>query len=609
MLNALYVPKQYNTYADVFLMLGLAKIASAALSQTQQPAQIQLIDIGPNYKLKFNKTINLETIAKLNYSNPFTPVCGKNTDRKDIPAETPIFETVEHSDRRKLYRNYQYQTGSKKEWNEEVPKPPDPRTQNGVILTAMRHDRNHNGLWLKSWKLKDSYGGLIGAILEAFSQENTVTIETVTQQVANLFKQRAGGKFPSQDSAVKIYFPTSVQGVNRTKADKNTFDPQKADWLPLWLIACGLFEYGICERVKIADNVYDWRLVALEPKDISFQKYREILDTVRQYNPPGGGHGIARFDAELVLKFCKELLNNHEAQAKGQPENECDFFGPVNNFISGFSGSHFNSKGQVYGVKEIFKLGLPGWIQPDNYNELVDYLQVIEEHLSVLSSLSSEENHSELLSAYRDFITGPSLYNFFLFQRIYADYITKRLADSNKKPPRLFTVTGLNLMTKKEPNFSAITKDPSFLRIAKALNQATVHAGKIQTKEGSLELDWQRQYGLAQQLSTQAGSKSEFIRAITEFLGKYEAENLRLLEQYLKQKKQLKRIWPKKEDLDRLIELVEEFDTGLVANLLIAYGYAKWPKSEQKIPGDNTETEPKTAGDTELETADDDDEE
>jgi hypothetical protein len=38
------------------------------------------------------------------------------------------------------------------------------------------------------------------------------------------------------------------------------------------------------------------------------------------------------------------------------------------------------------------------------------------------------------------------------------------------------------------------------------------------------------------------------------------------------------RVWPTKDDLDRLIELVEDFDTVLVANLLIAYGYAKWTK-------------------------------
>lgn len=135
-------------------------------------------------------------------------------------------------------------------------------------------------------------------------------------------------------------------------------------------------------------------------------------------------------------------------------------------------------------------------------------------------------------------------------------------------------------MTKKDSSFTQITRNPSFLRIAKAINQATVFAGKVQTKDGVIELDWQRNYGLAQRLSGQSGSKKDFLIEIADFLAKYQHENLRLSEQLLNQGKPLKRVWTTKEDLDRLIELVEEFDTVLVANLLIAYGYARWTKAK-----------------------------
>jgi hypothetical protein len=442
----------------------------------------------------------------------------------------------------------------------------------------MRHDKNHNDLWLQSWELQDHYGALTVSILQAFSQGNYSTLNAQSEQVAELLFAATGCKLPLQASAVKVYLPTAVQGINRVKADGNKFDAQKADWLSLWLIANGLFSFGISERVKISDRTFDWRVTALEPKNISLTKYREVLNHLRQYNPPGGGHGIARFDAELVLRFCQSLLNYHQAQASAQSEDEFDIWESVNHFVNRFTGTHFGQKGQVYGVKEVFTLGLPGWISPSNSSELIDYHLVLNEHLAVISSLSTEENHSELLAAYRDFITGNNLRKFFPFQVSYAEYVLKRLADTKARPPRLFSVSGLNLMTKKEQSFTQITKDPSFLRIAKAINQATVFAGKVQTKKGLIELDWQRNYGLAQQLSSQSGSKKDFISAVTDFLAKYEHENLRLSEQLQKDKKRLMRVWPTKEDLDRLIELVEEFDTVLVANLLIAYGYAKWTK-------------------------------
>jgi hypothetical protein len=581
MTSSLFVAKKFGTYADTFIMLGLAFLAEYALKKTQQTTPIQLIDEGTHYRIQFKKPVNLELIANLSYANPFPPVCGKKTDRSKLPPETPIFDVVEQNEIRKLYREYLYQNHGQVETGEDTPKPPHPSTQNGAILTSMRHDKNHNELWLHGWEQRNNYGVFVASIFKAFSKKNPSAGETETQQVANLFKQATGCQLPTLASAVKVYFPTAVQGVSRVKADSNKFDPQKTDWLSLWLIANGLFTFGISERVKISDHTYDWRVTALEPKDIPLEKYREVLNRLRQYNPPGGGHGIARFDAELVLRFCQSLLNYHQALAEGQPEDELDIWESVNHFVSGFTGTHFGQKGQVYGVKELFKLGLPGWISPSNASELLDYHLVLNEHLAVISSLASEEGHSELLAAYRDFITGNNLRKFFPFQVSYAEYITKDLATAKARSPRLFSVSGLNLMIKKEPSFTQITKDPSFLRIAKAINQATVFAGKVQTKKGLIELDWQRNYGLAQQLSSQSGSKKDFICAIADFLAKYEQENLRLSERFQGTEKCLMRVWPTKEDLDRLIELANDFDTVLVANLLIAYGYAKWTKATE----------------------------
>ncbi len=580
MIERLFVTKKFGTYADTFLMLGLVQLVEYALKGTNQKTDIQLVDEGTRYCIQLKKAVNLEPIGKLSYTNPFPPVKGKKTDISKISQETIIFDTVEQSDARKLYRDYVFQQRGKVQFNEDAPDPPHPSTQNGVVLTSMRHDRNHNELWQLGWQNKNDYGILLVTLFQAFSQENYSSLNGETKQVAELFKQATGRQLPIEASAVKVYLPTSVQGVNRIKADSNKVDSQKADWLSLWLIAGGLFSFGVAERVKIAERVYDWRVVALEPLDIQLSKYREVLDKLRKYNPPSGGHGIARFDAELVLRFCQQLLNSHPSQADAELD-DFDLWKPINHFVSNFVGTHFGSKGQVYGVKEVFTLGLPGWIRPENSEELTDYLKVLNEHLFVIGSLSAEEGHSELLAAYRDFITGTNLRRFFRFQASYADYIVKRLADPKAKPPRLFSIAGLNTMTKKDTDFTKITTDPSFLRIAKAINQATVYAGKVKTQQGVIELDWQRTYGLAQRLSSQSGSKKDFLSEITDFLAKYQAENLRLSEQLLKEGKSLRRVWTTKEDLDRLVELVENYDTVLVANLLIAYGYARWTKAKE----------------------------
>ena len=590
MTQQLFVTKKYGTYADTFLMLGLAQLVEYALKATNQKSAIQLLDQGTHYCLKLKKTVNLELVAKLNYTNLFPPVKGQKTDISKIPQETECFDTVEKTERRKLYREYLFQQKGKPQFNEDSPKPPHPSTQNGVILTSMRHDLNHNELWCLGWQIKDHYGALLVALFTAFSQET----EDANELVNDLFTETTGQKLPETASAVKIYLPTSVQGVNRVKADGNKVDSQKTDWLSLWLIAGGLFTFGIAERIKIAERVYDWRVVVLEPQDIQLSKYREVLNKLRQLNPPSGGHGIARFDAELILRFCQELLNHHQVPANTEEDEFDDFLQPINHFVSSFIGTHFGSKGQVYGVKEVFSLGLPGWISPKTSEELADYHNILTEHLSIVTTLSAEEGHSELLAAYRDFITSTSLENFFRFQVIYADYVVKCLADSKAKFfPRLFSLNGLNLMVKnfnhpqndQELNLTDITQDLGFLRIAKAINSATVYAGKD-------EHGWDRIYGLAQRLSSQAGSKKDFIIELSIFLTSYENENLRIDEE-LKKKGKPRRIWTTKDDLDGIINLIENHGSSLVANLLIAYGYAKgWGKSkEADKTGVNSELE------------------
>jgi hypothetical protein len=595
-MERLFVTKTYSNYADTFLMLGLAQLAEYALKATKQKSEIHLIDKGTAYSLEFKKPVDIDPITKLKYFDPFPAVKGQKTDISKIPAEIQIFDTEEQTKTRKVYRDFLFHQRGKIESAEETPKPPDPRTQNGAILTSMRHDRNHNDLWLRSWELKDNYGALIAALFQGFNQD-VIQGQVATELVAELFHKATGCKLPDNASAVKVYLPTCVQGVNRVKADSNKVDSQKADWLSLWLIATGLFHFGIAERVKIADRVFDWRVVALQPQDIPLSKYRDVIKTLLVHNPPGGSHGIARFDAELVLRFCQELLNHYQvANSDTEPTEQDDFEiwdKPVNHFVSNFAGTHFGSKGQVYGVKEVFSLGLPIWIHPRNSNELHEYQNILDEHLRVVRSLSIDEGNSELLAAYRDFITGNDLYQFFRFQVSYADYVTKKLADVNSRVV-LFSKQGIDLMTRnfntklrqsdQDWKLTEITEDPGFLNIAKAINSATVYAGTIRDKEGKpKETGWERIYGLAQRLTSQSGSKKDFIIEISSFLASYENENLRI-EEDLKKEKKSRRIWTTKDDLDRLINLIDNprYGCSLVANLLIAYGYAKgWGKAKE----------------------------
>ncbi len=246
MIEALYVPKSYGTYSDTCLMLGLACLAEYALGATGQKQGMQLIDEGTCYRIQFNKPMDSSKIKSIAYFDLFPIVVGAKTDRKKIPEEVDHFNTVENSEARKLYRDWRFETKGKEKWREDAPDPPDSRTQNGTILTSMRHDRNHNGLWEEAWNLREHFGKLVSTILEIFSDHavprfqrdrNILVRGSVVDTITKSFKQKTNTKLPTQTSAVKIYMPSSIQGVNRILADGISSSNQKDAWLNLWLIA------------------------------------------------------------------------------------------------------------------------------------------------------------------------------------------------------------------------------------------------------------------------------------------------------------------------------------------------------------------------------------
>ena len=598
MVDTLYVPKEYSNYADVFQMLGIATLVQNCLRLTNSKEEIQIKDCGYCYQLKF-QDIDLKTInSEIKLSQLFPVIKGNRTKLDGIPVdEIVIFDVVDASEQRKLYLNYRYQKEKTKNIQEDI-EPPDPRTQNGSVLTLMRHDRNHNSLWESFWEIKDNFYDLAACILEVYSQEFISDTQPRTQLVVNLFREKTGQKLPTSASAVKIYLPSLVQGINRIKADSNKSDSQKSDWLQLLFIATGFFDFAISERVKISDRVFDWRVLGLNPKEITLNKYKEVLDKLRGFNIVTGGHGVARFDAEIVIKMSIEFLNHHpilgnQEQQTKRKRSRLSERRNIRKDISGFFGTHFSSKGQVYGVKDIFSLNLPNWIKPQNKEDLINYIKVLQEHIVIVQSLSADKGDTELLNAYRDFITGNKLEQFFPFQILYGDYIVKKLANAEVRDPKLFSIGGLNLMVrsfqkKDEIELTKITENPGFKNIAQAINSATVYAGKN-------DKGWERIYGLAQRLGSQTASKQDFIVELMSFIASYENENLRIDEE-LQRKNKTRRIWTTKEDLDSVIHLIEKYGSNLVGNLLIAYGYAKgWGSEVKKQKEANKKTEATTS--------------
>ncbi len=147
-----------------------------------------------------------------------------------------------------------------------------------------------------------------------------------------------------------------------------------------------------------------------------------------------------------------------------------------------------------------------------------------------------------------------------------------------------------------ELTFRAILQNEGFKNIAYAIRHSTVvpQARKGKGKKPVVAV----RYGLGQQLTRKAAYPAEFLAEIAEFIHLYNAENSQLREN----KREPFRKNVTTADIEALTELVDQFGSKVVCNMLVAYGYAREPYEGKpdETPADEGEVETAEA-DTETE--------
>jgi len=136
------------------------------------------------------------------------------------------------------------------------------------------------------------------------------------------------------------------------------------------------------------------------------------------------------------------------------------------------------------------------------------------------------------------------------------------------------------LIMSTEQRLAPILERPGFQNIAYAIRQSTVIA-QYRKSQGDRKYDVR--YGLGQDLARKARYPDDFVAALSDFLHKYNAENAQVMETRSgPYRSSIKTI-----DIDEIVMLIDEYGSEVVANLLIAYGYARVPREENVAQEEN----------------------
>jgi hypothetical protein len=117
-------------------------------------------------------------------------------------------------------------------------------------------------------------------------------------------------------------------------------------------------------------------------------------------------------------------------------------------------------------------------------------------------------------------------------------------------------------------------QDEGFQNVAYAIRYSTVvpQSRKARGEDSLYEV----RYGLGAEFKRKATVRDEFVVALSSFMQSYNQENA----QQLENKRQQMRRDLRTTDIESVIRLIDEYGPEVVANLLIAFGYAREPRED-----------------------------
>ena len=588
MTQTLYVDKSTGTFADPLLAHGLALVVRDVLGRTGggrgQPS-VHISDKGAYYCLDLAPALDDARLAAMPI--PYVPAVVIRTRKNaaKLPPGLPPQTVVDYeAERDKRAEFFELRKGLSKEAQRALGR----QERNHPELEVLRGKYPHpdwdvfravnpaaligyNKLMTQWWTIQGALPEVLVLLRDLFAQTpNDWDAAVATWK--ELDKAHGWGIKP-QTTAAQIYNPSQGKGQNRAKADKLSMGNVKGFWLLEWLKAVGFYRAALTKQLR---GVKDRKTYVLAPAEIDLEVSDKIMDAFR--GRMARAETAIRSDVLASIRYTQALLDFTRQEDGASLKARLFEHRRPSRVVSGFYSAFYKYLGNAAATMNLSFICLPGWVRVENESDVADAQEMLTEHEAVVRHL--DESHGDaynLLLRYRDFLSGNDLTRFFEFATAYSGYFMSQKERGGYIPQ--FTTMNLRRLvmhSQEGPRLGKMLEMPGFQDIAYAIRQATVTA-QYRKQQGDRKYDVR--YGLGQQLTRKAAYSQEFIAELAGFLAKYNAENAQVME---------KRPGPyrrsvRTSDIDDIVALIDEFgDSRLICNLLVAYGYARVPRTEKK---------------------------
>jgi hypothetical protein len=581
--STFYVDKTTDTFADVLLAYGVAALLDRLLRDNVGKRKVRVKDAGSVY------AIELETPIRDDHADipwfcdlPFLEA-GRKKPPEDWPAR--VVDYNEERDRRSRYFD------ARKQLPKEARRPGatvdefpelaevhalEPRPDYDILAQIYQL----SGIYayshvLNNWfKCRGCFSQLLQLMLDLFATTPN-DVDGALDAWRELKDEHELDISRRKDTAtlVQILNPSMGKGFNRPKADRADLLQNPNDFWPLeFLKFWGMRMAGLPRFVRGGG---DRKTYVLRPRNITLETLAQVYEPFNKVMWPSTP---IKMDVLAALRYTDVFL---EQWLAGQLE-DVRFGQQPGDHVSGLAVAFYKDMGQASTMLNLAEINVPQWMVVETPEQAQAYRALLEEHRRVVTSLDEGRGDQyRLLQLYRDFLSGRILDPFFEFSAGYAGLTMSRM-ERGQWAPR-FTTTNLEvLIMTTDEKLTPILENAGFQNIATAIRRSTVipQYFKARGKKGPYDV----RYGLGNDLLRRAAYPEEFIQALSEFLHDYNRETAQINERY-KGNPPVRRATVTTDDIQQVVALIDEYGAPTVANMLVAFGYAREPRKQEQSEG------------------------
>ena len=587
-----YVDKATDTFADVLLAYGVASLLERLLQENVGEVTVRVQDAGSVYAVSLEDSIQkgFEEIAWF-CDLPFIQAGKKR------PPEQWKGEVVDYQAERERRREYRAA-------REKLPKAAQRPGATGdefpelaaLNSLAPRPDLEFLEL-INQMKAMDVYS----KVLSAWSECGTCFPEFM-RLLLSLFAitpndvGAAGKQWKALNkkhdiglqrvTPVQALNPAMGKGINRPKADGPQPGNPHSFWPLEFLKFWGMRRAGVPRIIRSARPTagrppQDRKTYVLRPVNITLDTHDKVYGA---FNRVMWSNTAVKMDAIAALRYTEAFLDQWLA---GQLA-DVRWGEEPGDYVAGMGMALYKDMGSAHALLNLSEINLPRWMKVQNEAQGRAYRKMLEEHRQVVETLE-EKNADEyrLLQLYRDFLSGHDLKPFFKFAEGYAQVTMSRI-EKGRWVPRFTTKNLEVLIMGNNAKLKPVLDSRGFQHIATAIRLSTVipQYFKAKNKKGPYDI----RYGLGAELLRQAAYPDRFIQALSDFIYDYNRETMQVYERY-KGDPPVRRPQVTTEDIQEIVRLIDDYGSQTVANLLVAFGYAREPREAEDLETEHREEE------------------